>query len=45
MGTVSNIYLFLGERSHPGIGTKGVQFYMYVVYTLYRIHDIGYRIQ
>ena len=42
------LLLFDSGWSHPGIGTKGVQPYLYTVYilyTVYYIQDTVYRVQ
>ena len=50
-GVETNMLLLLESgRSHPDIGTKGVQLYLYTVcihflYTVYRIQDTKYSIQ
>ena len=48
-GVETNMLLLLESgRSHPEIGTKGVQSYLYTVcilYTVYCIQDTVYRVQ
>jgi hypothetical protein len=38
------LLLFESGRSHPDIGTKGVQSYLYTVCVLYTVYCILYRI-
>jgi hypothetical protein len=48
-GMETNMLLLLESgRSHPDIGTKGVQLYQYtirILYTIYCIEDIVYIVQ